>query len=103
MISPVSRKVIPESAGLLDELSSVTHSFNMSQLIYPVVFTATSSTSLRATAPPNAKAAPPGPYMLFLINTSGVPSVAKIIKINHQLQQCRGVTRSIVDVEADQL
>jgi hypothetical protein len=67
--------------GTLIRLSSVTHAFNMSQLVYPVTFTAAGGTGLSATAPPNANVAPPGPYMLFLINGSGVPSVAKIVMV----------------------
>jgi galactose oxidase-like protein/glyoxal oxidase-like protein/List-Bact-rpt repeat protein len=65
--------------GTLVRLSSVTHAFNMSQLFYELTFAATSSTTLSGLAPPNANLAPPGPYMLFLINGSGVPSVAKIV------------------------
>jgi WD40 repeat protein len=67
--------------GTLIRLSSVTHAFNMSQLIYHLTFLATSSTSIRAVAPTNANLAPPGPYMLFLINGSGVPSTAKIVTV----------------------
>jgi hypothetical protein len=66
--------------GTLIRLSSVTHAFNMSQLIYHLTFTATGG-SVSAIAPPNANLAPPGPYMLFLINRNGVPSVAKIVRI----------------------
>jgi WD40 repeat protein len=69
------------SRGTLIRLSSVTHAFNQSQLIYPLTFAAASSTSVRATAPSNANLAPPGPYMLFLVNGAGVPSVARIITI----------------------
>jgi hypothetical protein len=69
------------SRGTLIRLSSVTHAFNMSQLIYGLTFTVTSSTTLSATAPPNANLAPPGPYMLFLINGSGTPSVAKMVMV----------------------
>ena len=32
-------------------------------------------------APPNANAAPPGYYMLFLLNDQGVPSMAKFVKL----------------------
>jgi hypothetical protein len=67
--------------GNLIRLSSVTHAFNMSQLIYGLTFAATSATTVNATAPPNANVAPPGPYMLFLINGSGTPSVAKIVMV----------------------
>ncbi len=67
--------------GTLIRLSSVTHAFNMSQLIYPVTFTPSGSTSLTATAPINANLAPPGPCRLFLINESGVPSVARMVTV----------------------
>jgi hypothetical protein len=67
--------------GTLIRLSSVTHAFNMSQLIYGLTFAATSQSTVSATAPPNATIAPPGPYMLFLINGSGTPSVAKIVMV----------------------
>jgi hypothetical protein len=36
-------------------------------------------------SPPNGKIAPPGYYMLFILNTSGVPSVAAFVRI------CNGV------------
>ena len=38
--------------------------------------------SLRVRAPANHRLAPPGYYMLFLVNTSGVPSVADFIEIH---------------------
>src|SRR5206468_3301544 len=34
------------------------------------------------TAPPNGNIAPPGYYMIFLVNSSGVPSVAKFTKLS---------------------
>ncbi|MGL4609567.1 MAG: galactose oxidase-like domain-containing protein [Trueperaceae bacterium] len=40
-----------------------------------------SGSSLSVKSPANANAAPPGYYMLFVINTSGVPSVARIITV----------------------
>jgi hypothetical protein len=66
--------------GTLIRLSSVTHAFNMSQHIYHVNFTQMGS-DLTAVAPPNGNVAPPGPYMLFLLNEAGVPSVAKFVRI----------------------
>jgi len=61
-------------------LSSETHCFNANQRINRLAISQ-SSTSLTITAPANANLCPPGHYMLFLINGSGVPSVAKIIQI----------------------
>jgi hypothetical protein len=60
---------------------SDTHSFDMDQRSVGLAFTAT-GTSLTVTAPPNGYVAPPGYYMLFLVNSNGVPSVAKFIQIN---------------------
>jgi Domain of unknown function (DUF1929)/Divergent InlB B-repeat domain len=67
--------------GTLIRLSSVTHAFNQSQLIYPLTFSATGSNTLEATGPTNANLAPPGPYMLFLVNPQGVPSVARMVTV----------------------
>ena len=54
---------------------TVTHSFGMDQRMVGMSFTAGSG-SLTVTAPPNGNVAPPGYYMLFILNNSGVPSVA---------------------------
>ena len=59
---------------------SVTHAFNMDQRLVGLSFTAGSGV-LNVTGPPNGNIAPPGYYMIFLINTSGVPSVAKFVQI----------------------
>ncbi len=67
--------------GTLIRLSSVTHAFNQSQLIYPLTFSAIGSTTLAAAGPQNANLAPPGPYMLFLVNSNGVPSKAKVLTV----------------------
>jgi hypothetical protein len=65
----------------LIRLSSVTHAFNQSQLINRLTFTATGLTTLSVMGPKNANVAPPGPYMLFLVNASGVPSKAKMVTV----------------------
>jgi hypothetical protein len=59
---------------------SVTHAFNMDQRLVGLSFTAGSGV-LNVTGPPNGNTAPPGYYMIFLISTSGVPSVAKFVQI----------------------
>ena len=69
------------SRGTLIRLSSVTHAFNQSQLIYPLSFTAAGATSLDAVGPASGNLAPPGPYMLFLINRKGVPSKARMVTV----------------------
>ena len=60
---------------------AVTHAFDMDQRMVGLSFTAGSG-SLTVTAPPNGNIAPPGYYMLFLLNSSGVPSLAKFIHMN---------------------
>jgi hypothetical protein len=80
-ISVESAEAASVHRGTLIRLSSVTHAFNMSQLVYPLAFTASGATTLRATGPANANLAPPGPYMLFLINDKGVPSQARIVTV----------------------
>jgi len=62
-------------------LSSVTHSFNQNQRINQLTFGQTSG-GLNVTAPVNPTLSPPGDYMLFLLNSAGVPSVAKVIRIS---------------------
>jgi hypothetical protein len=62
-------------------LSTVTHATNMNQRMNYLTFTANGST-LTVTAPANANLAPPGHYMLFILDANGVPSIAKIIRIS---------------------
>jgi hypothetical protein len=61
-------------------LSSVTHAFNQNQRINHLSFSRTSN-GLLVTVPANANLCPPGHYMLFILNSSGVPSIARIIKV----------------------
>ena len=59
----------------------MTHSDNMEQRYIPMKFT-TGATSVTATAPANANIAPPGMYMLFLVDANGVPSVARMVTVS---------------------
>jgi hypothetical protein len=59
---------------------AVTHAFDMDQRMVGMSFTAGSG-SLTVTAPSNGNIAPPGYYMLFLLNSSGVPSVATFVQL----------------------
>lgn len=58
-----------------------THGFNMEQRAVRLVSSNPSAGVLRVTAPPSGIIAPPGYYMLFLVDAAGVPSVAKIARI----------------------
>ncbi len=57
-----------------------THAFNFDQRLVGLKFT-TGSGVLHLTGPPNSNIAPPGYYMLFLLNSSGVPSVASFVQL----------------------
>ena len=59
---------------------SVTHSINQDQRFLPLSFT-TNSGTLNVQAPANANLAPPGYYMLFILDTNGVPSVASMLQL----------------------
>jgi len=64
----------------LVRLGAVTHSDNMEQRYIPLAFSAGAS-ALTATAPANANIAPPGYYMLFIVDSNGVPSVAQMVTV----------------------
>ena len=73
----------PDAANIssvaLLRLGSVTHAFNENQRYVPLSFTL-SVGSVNVQAPANANLAPPGYYMLFLVNNTGVPSVGVFVK-----------------------
>nr|MBA3873223.1 DUF1929 domain-containing protein [Anaerolineae bacterium] len=79
----------PDAANIssvaLVHLSSVTHAFNTDQRFIPASFTKNTG-SLTVQIPANANVTTPGYYMLFILNSSGVPSVSKIIQIGGQSQ-----------------
>ena len=79
------RIATPNAASIsrvaLVRLGSVTHSVNMEQRFIPLSINARDSGRLRATGPANANIAPPGPYMLFVIDAAGVPSVARMVTV----------------------
>ena len=59
---------------------SVTHGFDEDQRYIPLSFSVLPGT-VNAVAPANANLAPPGYYMLFIVNAAGVPSIAKFVRI----------------------
>ena len=65
----------------LVRLGSVTHCRNMNQsLMFLEPFTQASPT-ITVPAPADENRAPPGHYMLFVLNKEGVPSVASIVRV----------------------
>src|SRR5205814_2460657 len=69
------------SSVVLVRPGAPTHAFDTDQRLVGMSFSKGSGT-LTVTAPPNGNIAPPGYYMLFLVNSSGVPSVAKFTKLS---------------------
>ena len=57
-----------------------THAFDMDQRMVRLSFSAGAG-SLDVVAPPNGNIAPPGYYMLFILNSAGVPSVARFVRL----------------------
>jgi Domain of unknown function (DUF1929) len=61
---------------------AVTHNFHMDQRYVGLHIGHRAGNELTLKLPPNARVAPPGSYMLFVVNTAGVPSVAHIVKMS---------------------
>jgi galactose oxidase len=78
-------EVATTDAGIITQatwirLSSVTHSFDQNQRFVPLDVVRTAG-GLTIMAPAGPNVAPPGPYMLFLLNGDGVPSIARIMRV----------------------
>lgn len=73
----------PNSIGsvVLIRLPSVTHGVNQDQRRVVLSSTSNNNNGLNVTAPASGRLCPPGHYMMFLLNQSGTPSVAKIIQV----------------------
>jgi hypothetical protein len=59
---------------------AATHAFDMEQRLVGLSYTIGNGV-LNVTAPPNGNIAPPGYYMLFVLNSGGTPSIAKFIRV----------------------
>lgn len=76
-----------------------THAFDMDQRLVGLSFSAGPGV-LDVTAPANGNIAPPGYYMLFLVNSSGVPSVATFVQLTTTLAANHAPTATIVSPSA---
>jgi PKD repeat protein len=65
-----------------------THAFDMEQRLVGLSFTVSNGV-LNVTSPPNGNIAPPGYYMLFLLDTAGVPSVARFVRLSPSITNQR--------------
>ena len=74
----------PDAASIakavLIRTGAVTHFFDQNERYLPLTFTQTTG-GLSVTAPVDANLAPPGVYMLFIINSNGVPSMAPFVQV----------------------
>ena len=74
----------PDAASIANvamvPLASVTHTMDWNQNYIPLTFTVGSG-QLAVTMPTNANIGRPGYYMLFLLNTAGVPAIAPIFQL----------------------
>jgi len=74
----------PEAANITSVVlvrpGAQTHSIDMDQRLVGLSYT-TDAGVLNVTAPPNGNIAPPGYYMLFLLNSAGVPSLARFVQL----------------------
>jgi len=68
------------TSAVLIHAGAPTHSFDMGQRFVGLSFSASTS-SLTVTGPPSGNVAPPGFYMLFLINSKGVPSISQFVQV----------------------
>lgn len=73
------------TSAVLMRAGAVTHAFDMDQRLVGMSFAAGNGV-LSITAPPNGNIAPPGYYMLFLLNAAGVPSVGTFVQISTSAQ-----------------
>ena len=64
----------------LVHMGTVTHNFDMDQRFMNLSMTA-GSDSVTVQGPTNANVAPPGWYMVFLIDNNGVPSMGQIVQV----------------------
>jgi hypothetical protein len=67
-------------SAVLIRTGAVTHFFDQNTRYVPLTFQQATG-GLTLTAPADAYLAPPGYYMLFLVNSNDVPSVAPFVQL----------------------
>jgi hypothetical protein len=80
-------------------LVATTHAFDQDQRINRLSFAAVAG-GLNVTLPASSNLAPPGHYWLFIVNSTGVPSVGQLLSVQRPYQQEAG-TNGIVSIEAE--
>ena len=77
-----------------------THAFDMDQRLVGLSYTAADAGVLNVTAPLSGNIAPPGYYMLFVLNSAGVPSVASFVRLSAPLPN-QGPAATIISPAAN--
>ena len=89
----------PDAAAIssvaLIRLNAATHAFDQNQRYVPLSFTAGAG-FLTVTSPASGGVAPPGPYQLVIKTTTGVPSVARIVRIDTAASLQPGTIRGTI-------
>ena len=71
------------ASAVLIRTGAVTHFFDQNTRYVPVSFQQASGGLSTVTAPLNGYVAPPGYYMLFIVNSNGVPSIAPFVQLTN--------------------
>jgi hypothetical protein len=75
----------PEAASITEVVlmrpGAVTHAFNMAQRYVGCAIVGTGGASVQAAAPPDGNVAPPGHYLLFVVDGGRVPSEGVWVKL----------------------
>lgn len=67
--------------AVLVGLGSMTHSFDSAQRYVQLALTPLGNGAFAVTGPPNPETAPPGYYMLFVLDAQRTPSLARIVRV----------------------
>ncbi len=84
------------SKAHLIKIGSVTHSENQDQRLVPLVYEQTSG-KVNLTMPDSRHTAPPGHYLLFVVDSAGVPSVGKMLKLGQPLVDADQVIKTTLE------
>src|SRR2546425_2306486 len=91
----------PEAANITSAVlvrpGAPTHAFDMDQRLVGLSYTSGAGV-LNVTAPPNGNIAPPGYYMLFILNSAGVPSLARFVRLPANQPPVETITSPATDV-----
>jgi hypothetical protein len=77
--------------------AATTHTFNQNQRFNRLSFTQTAG-GLNVTPPSNANIAAPGYYMLFLIDSTGIPSVGTFVNVSYPSVTQSSIALSLLNI-----